>query len=188
MIQSQILPRPNVAPADDPPLGDDATTTTHDPETIDLLPDANESAQRYPTRLRRSVNWYSPPHTTFLKLGEVQMHRSVIDVRKWMMATKEERLHATTWAGTTTLQDDTEHVVNKKLVTNSKDELKIWAYVMTQYNLKPMLCKFGTRGATVAIDELMQLHIMDTWTAMDPSKISKEERRQALSSLLFLKE
>ena len=29
---------------------------------------------------------------------------------------------------------------------------------------------------------------MDTWTAMDPSKISQEERMKALSSLLFLKE
>jgi hypothetical protein len=38
------------------------------------------------------------------------------------------------------------------------------------------------------MDELTQLHIMDTWTAMDPCKISREERMKALSSLLFLKE
>jgi hypothetical protein len=59
---------------------------------------------------------------------------------------------------------------------------------MTQYNLKPCLCKFGTRGATEAVNELTQLHIMGTWTAMNPSKISREERIKALSSLLFLKE
>ena len=43
---------------------------------------------------------------------------------------------------------------------------------MTQYNLKPGLRKFGARGARAAVDELTQLHIMDTWTTMDPSKIS----------------
>ena len=43
---------------------------------------------------------------------------------------------------------------------------------MTQYNLKPGLRKFGERGAKAAMAELTQLHIMDTWTAMDPSKIT----------------
>ena len=97
-------------------------------------------------------------------------------------------MHATTWTGTTTKQDDTEHIIDNQLVTESEDELKIWAYIMTQYNLKPGLRKFGARGTTAAMDELTQLHIMDTWTAMDPSKISREERMRALSLLLFLKE
>ena len=35
---------------------------------------------------------------------------------------------------------------------------------------------------------MTQLHIMDTWKAMDPAKLSREEQMQALSSLLFLKE
>ena len=69
-----------------------------------------------------------------------------------------------------------------------EDEFKVWAYVMTQYNLKPGLRKFGERGVTAAVNGLTQLHIMDTWTGMDPSKISQEERMKALSSLLFLKE
>jgi hypothetical protein len=48
--------------------------------------------------------------------------------------------------------------------------------------------KIWRTGATTARDELTQLHIMDTWKAMDPSKISREEQMKALSSLLFLKE
>ena len=79
------------------------------------------------------------------------------------------------WTGTSMKQDDMEHtIIDKDLVTQLEDEFKIWAYVMTQYNLKPSLRKFGKRGVTVtaAVDELTQLHIMDTWTAMDPSKIS----------------
>ena len=65
-----------------------------------------------------------------------------------------------------------EHVIDKELVTKSEDKFKVWAYTMTQYNLKPGLRKFGARGTTAAVDKLTQLHIMDTWTAMDPSKIS----------------
>jgi hypothetical protein len=64
----------------------------------------------------------------------------------------------------------------------------VWGYLMTQYNLKPGLKKFGQKGADAAVKELMQLHVMDTWTAMDPTKLTREERMQALSSLLFLKE
>jgi hypothetical protein len=46
----------------------------------------------------------------------------------------------------------------------------------------------GLTGASAAMEELTQLHIMDTWRAVDPSKLSQEERMQALSSLMFLKE
>jgi hypothetical protein len=38
------------------------------------------------------------------------------------------------------------------------------------------------------MEELSQLHIMDTWKAMDPTKLSQEEHMWALSSLLILKE
>jgi hypothetical protein len=61
-------------------------------------------------------------------------------------------------------------------------------YVMTQYNLKAGLRRFGDRGKTAAMEEMMQLHIMDTWRVMDPADLSREEQMQVLSSLLFLKE
>ncbi len=47
---------------------------------------------------------------------------------------------------------------------------------MMQYDLKPGLRKFGDRGATAEEKELNQLHIMDTWTAMDLTKLSREEQ------------
>jgi hypothetical protein len=62
----------------------------------------------------------------------------------------------------------------------------VWAYMMTQYNLKPGFRKFGARGVTAAVKELTQLHIMDTWTPLEASKLSREQRMHALSSLLFL--
>ena len=74
------------------------------------------------------------------------------------------------------------------MCTSSEDELGVMAYLMTQYNLKPGLRKFGLRGQTAAVKELMQLHIMDTWTPLAADKLSREQRIRALSSLLFLKE
>jgi hypothetical protein len=32
-----------------------------------------------------------------------------------------------------------------------EDEIKVWAYVMPQYNLKPGLQKFGARGVAAAM-------------------------------------
>ncbi len=90
---------------------------------------------------------------------------------------KEERMHATT-SSQMNLEPEvncTEHIADPELMTESKDEMKVWGYLMTQYNLKPGLRKFGERGATAARDKLTQLHIMDTWKAMDPSKILREE-------------
>jgi hypothetical protein len=102
--------------------------------------------------------------------------------------TREAQLHATTWSDTEPPTNDTEHAIDPELLTDSEGKIKVWGYLMTQYNLKPGLRKFGDKGAKAAMDKLTQLHIMDTWTAMDPSKITREDRMQALSTLLFLKE
>ncbi len=83
--------------------------------------------------------------------------------------------------------DKTVHRIDAELITKLEDEMKVWAYLMTQYNLKPGLRKFGARGATAALNELTQLHLMNTWTAMDLSKLMREDGMKALSSLLFLK-
>jgi hypothetical protein len=53
--------------------------------------------------------------------------------------------------------------------------MKVWVYLMTHYNLKPGLRMFGARGSTATMDELTQLHVMDTWTAMDPSKLTQKD-------------
>ena len=103
---------------------------------------------------------------------------------------KEERKHATT---SSAIQSEptvnkTLHRIDAELVTELEDEMKVWAYLMTQYNLKPGLRKFGAfgaRGTTAAMDELTQLHI---WKAMDLSKLMRENQMNVLSLLLFLKE
>jgi hypothetical protein len=50
------------------------------------------------------------------------------------------------------------------------------------------LCKYGAKGKQAAVSELTQLHVMDIWTVMDPTKLPREEQAKALFLLLFLKE
>jgi hypothetical protein len=121
------------------------------------------------------------PRMNFLQLGEVQMHRSVLEARQYAGMTKEERIHATTLSmiHLESKVDKTVHRIDAGLITKSEDEMKVWAFLMTQYNLKPGLRKFGARGTTAALDELMQLHVMDTWMAMDPSKLTREDQMKA---------
>jgi hypothetical protein len=57
---------------------------------------------------------------------------------------KEERMHATT-SSQMNLEpevDCAQHIADPKLMTKSKDKMKVWGYLMTQYNLKPGLRKF----------------------------------------------
>ncbi len=113
----------------------------------------------------------------------------MLEANRLARMTKEERMLAITCSKSTEPTiDDTVHRIDAVLTTTSEDELKVWGYVMTQYNLKPGLIKFGQRGQTAAVKELMQLHIMDTWTPLQAEKLSQEQRMRALSSLLFLKE
>ena len=64
----------NVVPADHgaPPGGPAADANVHNlaTETVNFLMETDNTTWQYPTRLRRSVNRYSP-QTTFLQLGEV---------------------------------------------------------------------------------------------------------------------
>jgi hypothetical protein len=129
------------------------------------------------------------PRMNFLQLEEVQMHSSVLEARQYARMTKEERIHATMLSiiHLEPKVDKTVHRIDAELISKLEDKMKVWAYLMTQCNLKPGLRKFGARGVTAALDELMQLHMMDTWTAMDPSKLTREGQMKALLSLLFLK-
>jgi len=177
------------------PLGEDRDDTSIPVIALDddKAHDKIQDVRRYPTRARRSVVGNQPyntyaPWTTFLQLGEVRAHRSVLEARRLTRMTKEERLLATTTSPMEATIDDAMHKIDPKLFTTSQEEMMVWAYMMTQYNLKPGLRKFGARGVTAAVKELTQLHIMDTWTPLEASKLSREQRMCALSSLLFLKE
>ncbi len=135
-------------------------------------------------------NKYLAPRMMFLQLGEARAHRNVVEAYRATRMSKEEQVLATTTGNMLEYDmiNDVDHEIDPEMVTNSKDKVKIWGYMMTQYNLKAGLGKFGKKSTSAAMEEFMQLHIMDMWRAMDPSKLSQEERMQALSSLMYLKE
>ena len=155
--------------------------------------DTATNGQRYPTQACRSAIGTQPnnrytPRTTFLQLGTARAHRSVLEANRLARMTKEERLLVTTATRSEPFVDDVTHQIDQVMCTTLEEVLGVMAYLLTQYKLKPGLWKFGTRGAKAALKEMIQLHIMDTWTPMDAGKLSWEQRMRALSSLLFLKE
>jgi hypothetical protein len=101
-----------------------------------------DDAWQYPIQLRRSVIGNQPydsyaPRMQFLQLREVQAHRSVIDAARNIGNNKQEWIHAT--MSSKTMVDDAEQAIIPELMTESEDEMKVWGYLMTQYNLKPGL-------------------------------------------------
>jgi hypothetical protein len=107
--------------------------------------DGPPSMSHYPTRTRRSVIGNQPydahaPLVAFLQLGTTRAHRSVLEAAQLLQMSKEEKLFATT-ASTTAVPtvDETIHRYDEIMTTTSEEELQVWAYIMTQYNLKPGL-------------------------------------------------
>ena len=56
------------------------------------------------------------------------------------------------------------------------------------YGLKAGLKHFGSRGSTAVTRELSQLHTMNCFRPCDPHTLTRTERRNALTSLMFLTE
>ena len=120
---------------------------------IDPPPNNDTTPQRYPARSHRSVVGNQPydtyaPRTQFLQLGEVRAHRSALlaaqeqrEQRELPNSNRAELMHT---AMSSDLDvDDTVHDIDPELHTTSKDEIAVRGYLMTQYNLKPGLRKFG---------------------------------------------
>jgi hypothetical protein len=56
------------------------------------------------------------------------------------------------------------------------------------YSLKAGLKHFGSRGSNAVTKELSQLHAMQCFRPCDPNTLTRDDRRNALSSLMFLTE
>jgi hypothetical protein len=57
-----------------------------------------------------------------------------------------------------------------------------------QYGLKAGLRKFAERGNDALMKELRQFHVLRCFSPKDPKTLSRDDRRKALSSLMFLTE
>ncbi len=114
-------------------------------DEVDLPPNkAMDKSQRYPAQSCRSAIGhqvyveYLTPRMMFLQLGEAKAHRSVLKANKLVAMLKEECLMATT-AGNLFECDmivEVENKIDPELVTESKDKIKVWGYMMALYNVK----------------------------------------------------
>jgi hypothetical protein len=103
-----------------------------------------EEERRYPTQSCRSAvgcwpyNKYLAPRMTFLQLGEARAHRNVLEANRLARMSKEEQLLENTTDNMLecNIIDEVDHEIDPEMVTNSKDEVKVWGYMMAQYNLK----------------------------------------------------
>eukprot|EP00957_Ditylum_brightwellii_P110880 8457099-Ditylum_brightwellii.AAC.1 len=59
---------------------------------------------------------------------------------------------------------------------------------MTQYSLKAGLRKFKEKGEAAVMDEFKQIHDRDTFEPLNMEDLTEEQKRNALESLMFLKE
>ena len=71
----------------------------------------------------------------------------MLDAKQFAGMAREEMMHTTTYTQKEPEIDNTEHMVDPKLLTNSEDEMKVWGYLMTQYNLKLGLKEIWSKGA-----------------------------------------
>ena len=84
--------------------------------------------------------------------------------------------------------NDTDHIIDPDLIAQNLDEGAVWGYLMTQYGLKAGLRKYNKRADKAAVKELTALHVMNTWTPKYMHELSREQRSNALLSLIFIKE
>ena len=58
--------------------------------------------------------------------------------------------------------------------------------MVQQFSLKSGMAKFGNCAKTAVTKELTQLHDMETYVPMDPDKMTRQQKAEALNSLIFL--
>ena len=104
-------------------------------ETVELLTDAATSEPTPPRIPIAHRTRARAPQMVFIQLGRVGIRRGVLDAKQFAGMTREEMMHATIYMQNELEIDDTEHTVDPKLLTNSEGEMKVWGYLMTQYNL-----------------------------------------------------
>ena len=60
--------------------------------------------------------------------------------------------------------------------------------VMTQYSLKAGIEKFGADADEAILKEFSSIHLMDTFIPKKAGSLSYEQRKEALRTIMFLKE
>jgi len=83
---------------------------------------------------------------------------------------------------------ETEKATNVREYTTSEVEDYVIHVIITQYSLKAGMKIFEERGEKATMKKLKQLHDMQTFQPVDGNELSRQQRKDALASLMFLKE
>lgn len=124
--------------------------------------------------------------------------RSGRTVRKPFYHDQYQFLQATrNWSEADTIKKSLAHAeeemgmdsaTNEDPIELMEGEEAILGCIMMQLSLKAGLRKWGKRGEESAMKEMTQMHDLQAFFPRDPTTMTKEQRRNALASLIFLKE
>lgn len=78
--------------------------------------------------------------------------------------------------------------IDESPIELNEGEEAIFGSIMMQLSLKAGLKKWGKKGEESAMKEMTQMHDMQAFFPRDPKTMTQEQRKNALSSLIFLKE
>ena len=77
---------------------------------------------------------------------------------------------------------------NLRVITKWEREEYALGVILMQYSIKAGLKKFGVKGEEAVSKELKQLHDMLTFYPVFEASLTKQQKRDAIASLMFLKE
>ena len=73
----------------------------------------------------------------------------------------------------------------RKMCEQEVEEHLLGLIMAHQYSMKKSIKLFGEKGEEATLKELKQIHDMDTYTPITASDLTYEQKRKALSALLF---
>ena len=136
--------------------------------------DAEGSRPPRPLRTRRPVMRYQPDLTTGQRYG-------------YTSGTPESR-QENIFLQTANIVNDHLHAGDVKEMSTEDRELHVFGLALTQYSLNKGIKVLGVRGEAAVVKELTSIHDMDTFSPIDSSTLTYADKRNAVSSLMFLKE
>jgi len=172
---------PNISTPTDPPVQSSSPTTTsisipsrtRTPRVLQIPPPSTSSNRRLPSHLDDyhvfttvAEECHQPPERPYHTAGGTDVDLAILDKEHMAYLCHFVMVHTAT---------------SLALAQHGQPTKK-------QYGLKTGLKWFGSRCNTAITKELSQLHTLNCFRPCDPSSLTHDNRRNALSSLMFLTE
>ena len=142
--------------------------------------------------IRRSARQSQLPQPSYRSSGRyktgtanINLHNRRFNMDAWMKQANIPKYNVDKVIDGTihiNLQDSPTLIMSEE----EKMEHVLGIIMIQQFSLKAGLKEFGTKGEEAVTKELKQQHDMETYFPLDPTSLSKQDRADALSSLMFL--